>query len=39
METVDKTYIHHHTRDKHIIPNSGEIMLVALVFDIMAISS
>lgn len=40
METVDRIiYTRTHTRDKQIIPNSGETMLVALVFDIMAISS
>lgn len=39
METVDRIYTRNHTRDKQIIPNSGETMLVALDFDIMAISS
>lgn len=37
METVDRT--RKQTRDKQIIPNSGETMLVALVFDNMAILS
>lgn len=39
METVDRIYTRNHTRDKQIVPNSGETMLVGLVFDIVAISS